>query len=44
MVSRLVGSEMCIRDRLKVNVKNSKIELEMFYTVYEDITDYLTIR
>ena len=30
--------------QLKVNVKNSKIELEMFYTVYEDITDYLTIR
>ena len=28
---------------LKVNVKNSKIELEMFYTVYEDITDYKLI-
>lgn len=28
---------------LKVKVKNSKIELEMFYTVYEDITDYKLI-
>jgi len=28
---------------LKVKVKNSKIELEMFYTVYEDIVDYKLI-
>jgi len=41
---KLTEEEYIINEiELKVNVKNSKIELEMFYTVYEDITDYKLI-
>ena len=44
MESKLSDKEYIISSKnLKVNVKESKIELEMFFSVYEDITDYQVI-
>lgn len=44
MESKLNDKEYIISSKdLKVNIKESKIELEMFFSVYEDITDYQVI-
>ena len=44
MESKLNDNEKIISQKnLKVDIKKSKITLEVFFTVYEDITDYLTI-
>ncbi len=42
--SKLNDNEKIISSKnLKVDIKDSKIELEIFFTVYEDITDYALI-
>lgn len=42
--SKLSDKEKIISSKdLKVDIKDSKIELEIFYAVYEDITDYAQI-
>lgn len=42
--SQLNDNEYIISQKnLKINVENSKIVLEVFFTVYEDITDYIEI-
>lgn len=44
MESKLSDKEHIISSKdLKVNIKDSKIEVEMFFSVYEDITDYQII-
>lgn len=44
MESKLNDKEYIISTKdLKVDIKESKIELEMFFSVYEDITDYQVI-
>ncbi len=44
MESKLNDKEYIISSKdLKVDIKESKIELEMFFSVYEDITDYQVI-
>lgn len=44
MESKLNDKEYIISSKdLKVEIKESKIELEMFFAVYEDITDYQII-
>lgn len=44
MESKLNGKEYIIRSKnLKSTLKDSKIELEMFFAVYEDITAYMEI-
>ena len=44
MKSKLDDKEYIISTKdLKVDIKESKIELEMFFSVYEDITDYQII-
>lgn len=44
MESKLNDKEYIISSKdLKVEIKESKIELEMFFSVYEDITDYQVI-
>jgi len=44
MESKLNGKEYIIRSKnLKSVLKDSKIELEMFFAVYEDITAYMEI-
>ena len=42
---QLNDNEYIISEKqLKQNINNSKIELEIFYTIYEDITEYLEIK
>ena len=42
--SKLNDKEKILSSKnLKVDVNDSKIELEMFFTVYEDITEYQKI-
>jgi len=44
MESKLNSKEYIIRNKsLKSELKDSKIEIEMFFAVYEDITDYVEI-
>lgn len=44
MESKLNDKEYIISSKdLKVEIKESKIELEMFFSIYEDITDYQVI-
>lgn len=44
MESKLNDKEYIISSKdLKVDIKESKIELEMFFSIYEDITDYQII-
>lgn len=44
MESKLNDKEYIISSKdLKVDIKESKIELEMFFSIYEDITDYQVI-
>ena len=44
MMSNLKENEYIIDEKsLKINIKDSKIVLDMFYTVYEEITQYVEI-
>ena len=44
MNSQLNDNEYVINQKnLKVSIKDSKILLDTFFTVYEDITDYIKI-
>ena len=44
MEDKLLDNEYIIKEKqLKVDIKDSKIEVDIFYSVYEDITGYQLI-